>query len=273
MGNGGHAHADLGSIDLTLRGRPVIVDPGTWSYLMGEGARDSFRGAAAHAAACVDGEGSAQPGGAFSWTRVPQVLDRSTHLSPECDIVAFSHDGFLHLENPVSHRRVLLRIRHDYWLVIDHFRSDGPHEVTLVFPLAAGLRATIEGPRAAIGDVDGSVAAFISADPGQSWLAEDGWTSNAYGRRVPAKRLVQRRAFDRECVIGTLVQSAGDAPVTSFKVTNDGSSAQFTVERDSGQPDRFRIGPASGAFHGAEGEHAEMAWSAPWPGTAKKESS
>ena len=56
MGNGGHAHADLGSIDLTLRGRPVIADPGTWSYLMGDGARDSFRGAAAHAVPMVDGQ-------------------------------------------------------------------------------------------------------------------------------------------------------------------------------------------------------------------------
>ena len=248
MGNGGHAHADLGSIDLTLRGRPVIADPGTWSYLMGDGARDSFRGAAAHAVPMVDGQGSAEPGGAFSWNRVPRVLACSAHLSAECDVVAFSHDGFRHLEDPVAHRRALVRVRRDYWLVIDGFRGIRPHEVSISYPLAPGLRAVLDGTRAVIADSRGDVARFVTASREGEWHVADAWTSNAYGRREPACRLVQRMSFTGELVAATVVQPADDAPLISLRVANDDGAMLLMIERAGGARDVVRVGEDSGSL-------------------------
>ncbi len=240
MGNGGHAHADLGSLDLTVRGRRVIADPGTWTYLTEGGARDRFREAAAHAVAMVDGEGSAEPGGAFSWTRIPRVVTCSAHLSAECDIVAFSHDGFRHLEDPVDHRRALLRVRRDYWLVIDTFRSVRPHHVSISYPLASGLRAVLDGSRAVIADGGGDVARFLTTVATCDWCVEDAWTSTAYGRREPAMRLVQRMSFTGELIAATLVQPADGAPLAALRVVGSGGEAQLVVEFLSGASDTLR---------------------------------
>jgi len=273
MGNGGHAHADLGSIDLTLRGRPVVVDPGTFSYLTGEGARDGFRGAAAHAVPMVDGHGSAEPGGAFSWSRAPRVMACSAHLSPECDIVAFSHDGFLHLEDPVSHRRSLVRVRRDYWLVIDNFRSVHPHDVSISFPLAAQLRVAVDGLRAVIGDARGEVARFVTSVRKSEWEVADMWTSTAYGRREPAVRLVQRASFTGNLVAATLVQPADDVPLISLGVNVDGDSTILSIERGGRGCDVFRLRENSGSFDGSAGEREEWHWPAQAAVVPKKDCS
>jgi hypothetical protein len=260
MGNGGHAHADLGSIDLTLRGRHVIVDPGTWSYLTGDGARDSFRGASAHAVPMVDGQGSAEPGRAFSWNRVPRVMVRSAHLSAECDIVAFSHDGFGHLEDPVDHRRTLVRVRRDYWLVIDTFRSVRPHDVSITYPLAPELRAVLDGTRAVIRDAHGDVARFVTAAREGEWHVAGAWTSNAYGRREPAERLVQRMSFTGEFLAATVVQPADEAPLISLRVANNDGAMLMVIERAAGARDIFRLGEHSGSLVDPAGHRIEWAW-------------
>jgi hypothetical protein len=266
MGNGGHAHADLGSIDLTLRGRPLLTDPGTWSYLTGNNARDSFRGAAAHAVPMVDGQGSAEPGKAFSWNRIPHVLARSAHLSAECDIVAFSHDGFRHLEDPVAHRRALVRVRRDYWLVIDTFQSVRPHNVSISYPLAPGLRAVLDGMRAVIRDARGDVARFVTAAREGEWHVADAWTSNAYGRREPAKRLVQRMPFAGDFVAATLVQPADAEPLISLQFASDDGATLLVVERAAGGRDVLRLREDSGSLVDSTGLRTQWAWPAPATG-------
>jgi len=46
--NAGHAHADALSLDLTVRGHRVFVDPGTFTYTTSSTWRDSFRETASH---------------------------------------------------------------------------------------------------------------------------------------------------------------------------------------------------------------------------------
>ncbi len=54
-GLGGHAHNDDLSICVEWRGRPVIVDPGTYLYTSDVAARDEFRSARSHNSVLFDG--------------------------------------------------------------------------------------------------------------------------------------------------------------------------------------------------------------------------
>ena len=54
-GNGGHAHNDVGSYELT-RGARFVVDPGNYAYTFDPRARNAFRSTRAHNTVMVDGE-------------------------------------------------------------------------------------------------------------------------------------------------------------------------------------------------------------------------
>ncbi len=59
-----HAHADALSFQLWWRGRPVVVDPGTFTYEPGAD-RDWFRSTRAHSTVCIDGRDQFRLWGAF----------------------------------------------------------------------------------------------------------------------------------------------------------------------------------------------------------------
>src|SRR5262249_54720794 len=70
-----HAHADALSFQLWWRGRPVVVDPGTFTYEPGP-ERDWFRGTRAHSTVCVDGRDQFRLWGAFRSGRLAKVALR-----------------------------------------------------------------------------------------------------------------------------------------------------------------------------------------------------
>ncbi|MEP6811947.1 MAG: alginate lyase family protein [Actinomycetota bacterium] len=67
-----HAHADALSFQLWWRGRPVVVDPGTYTYEPGPD-RDWFRSTRAHSTVTVDGRDQFRLWGAFRSGPLPKV--------------------------------------------------------------------------------------------------------------------------------------------------------------------------------------------------------
>jgi hypothetical protein len=67
-----HAHADALSFQLWWRGRPVLVDPGTFTYEPGSD-RDWFRSTRAHSTVRVDGRDQFRLWGAFRSGPLPKV--------------------------------------------------------------------------------------------------------------------------------------------------------------------------------------------------------
>jgi hypothetical protein len=191
--NCGHAHADALAFDLTVRGRPVLVDPGTYSYA-DAAARDEFRSTAAHNTLVLDGVGSSEPAGPFQWRhRADAVCDR--WLSGErFDLLAGHHAGFERVAPPGEHRREILFARGEWWMVRDTVRVHDPRPGALHFQLAEGIDAVVEAGALRIvdpGDGDLLYVATWRTDgqllPGR---VEPGWVSRAYGRRARAPRWV-----------------------------------------------------------------------------------
>lgn len=133
--SGAHGHADLLSIQCSIFGEPVIVDPGTHCY--GDSRwRDFFRSTAAHSTILIDRDSQAEPAGAFGWHRRPRVRLREWHSTADVDFLDAEHDGYAALAQPVTHRRRVIFIKPSYWIVVDDLSGSGRHDVELRFQLA-----------------------------------------------------------------------------------------------------------------------------------------
>jgi len=114
--NGGHAHADALSINLTLRGVPLLVDGGTGTYTMDPLLRNHFRSTAMHNTVVVDGQPQSEPRGAFHWRTKTDARATLWHCEPGFDYVEGRHAGY----GDVVHARSVAAIHGFGWVIVDH---------------------------------------------------------------------------------------------------------------------------------------------------------
>lgn len=88
-----HAHADALSLQLWWDGRPLLVDPGTFTYEPGPD-RDWFRSTRAHSTVAVDGRDQFRLWGAFRSGPLPRV--DLLEASEATLAAAVEHDGVRH---------------------------------------------------------------------------------------------------------------------------------------------------------------------------------
>jgi Heparinase II/III-like protein/Heparinase II/III N-terminus len=114
-----HAHADALSFQLWWRGRPVLVDPGTFTYEPGAD-RDWFRSTRAHSTVCVDGRDQFRLWGAFRSGPLPKVsLRYAREQAVEASVV---------LPGRVRHVRRIEWSGGEVW-VYDQLEGKGRHRV------------------------------------------------------------------------------------------------------------------------------------------------
>jgi hypothetical protein len=193
---GAHAHADALSLLLWHRGAPLLIDPGTGSYLADPTMRAWFRSTAAHNTAAVDGRDSSEASGAFQWSHRADV----EVLASSPTEAAALHRGYERLPDPVVHER---RVRLDGLTVHveDTLRCAGAHEVVLAWHLGPGLavRVTPEGAEAradgvllAIGSPADDPAPPLRLARGVPAPEPMGWRSSRFGAWEPSDVLTRR---------------------------------------------------------------------------------
>ena len=219
--NAGHAHADALSVDLTVSGQPLFVDPGTFTYTTSPEWRRHFRSTAAHSAACVAHRDSADVAGAFSWaTRCDAHADV---WLPTRKAVLFSgtHDGFQRLTPPVSYRRSIIYLPPSCWIVRDEVDPPGQHDLFVHWQCAAGVEVNVAGDRAEMTLRDGTVVGLWMLE--QSELSRsDGWVAPLYGTKVPAPHLEARPRVTRAGVLTTFLAAASlDVQVTAAGASSE----------------------------------------------------
>ncbi|MFI5006787.1 MAG: alginate lyase family protein [Solirubrobacterales bacterium] len=190
----GHGHADLLSIQLSAFGQPFLVDPGTYTYTTDPALRDHFRSSLAHNTVTLDGKSQARPAGPFSWRERPRARLRSWILGEDLDFARADHDAYARLGGGARHRRRVLFVRRQFWLLVDDIEGSGEHRVEQRFqfaPLAVGLepsgwvRARGQGGDSLWLRSQAAVPLAVEAraaasDPAAGWIAPD------YGQRRAA---------------------------------------------------------------------------------------
>ena len=128
-----HGHADALSIVLSYKGRPFLVDPGTYAYHTRREWRDYFRGTSAHNTLVLNGEDQSLIGGNFMWSRKA----RCTLLHRSDRSVRASHDGYSRLRPPALHEReVSFLAEENAFQVKDVVKGTGGHRVEQLYHFA-----------------------------------------------------------------------------------------------------------------------------------------
>ena len=222
--NSGHAHADALSIQFASGGVTVLEDAGTYTYTGSNAARDLFRGSAAHNVLLVDGRPSSIPGGPFSWKSTAGSTLNSWMSEKRFDFAEGTHDGYKSLPDPVGHKRSILFLKNDYWILRDEVTASDLHQLELLFHFSPDfaveettpgrdgqpslLRATDEG--------DGS--AIFSAFGGGSWRREEGWVSHCYGRRTAAPVWAYSAVSKGNAELVTIILPRSEAGLESMTI-------------------------------------------------------
>ncbi len=213
-GVGGHSHNDKLSFELHLRGRPVIVDPGTFTYTREPAVRNAFRSTAMHNTLQVDGAEQAPLDGSrlFALPETARARARVFHVGAELERLTVRHEGYRGLSSPVGVERSFLLDKRERALgVTDVLVGEGVHEVVgrLHLPdtrarlreprpeeVSRALRVP-EAPRdfeplgVELGPAEAPVALVLFVT-GLSPRLEPSGYSPGYGLAVPARAVVVR---------------------------------------------------------------------------------
>lgn len=206
-----HGHADALSFTLSIGGMEFLIDPGTYAYHTQSPWRDYFRGTAAHNTLRVDGVDQSRSGGNFMWLRKANAGCSLWVSSAERDLFEGWHDGYMHLTDPVMHRRRIIFDKFVRRIVIeDWLQMAGVHQIELFFhcsdrcrvdPVAGGYRLG-QDPRTLVLKLPPAQPATSQLYVG-SIAPISGWVSRRYDDKQPAPTISWKARLAGEAVLRT----------------------------------------------------------------------
>ena len=224
--NGGHAHADALAVALTVRGRPLLIDPGTGSYTIDLVARDRLRSSVLHNTATIDGRSQSTPNGPFHWTHVANGERLAWCSTDAFDYVEGRHDGYA----PLEHRRTVFA-RPGVWALVDRLLGDGTHRVDLHWHLDPRWHATSVDDGIVRCETGGATPVWIVSLDGGLEIHRPGdgdpalgWVAPVYGSIGRTTTLRARRDGPAPRTLVTLVVEADARPeAVAIPVLADGA--------------------------------------------------
>lgn len=179
------SHADQLHMDLWIHGHNLAIDAGTYLYSGNAMWRNGLAHTSVHNTVTVDGKDQMILLSRFTWTN----WSKGKVLKYENDLWQGEHDGY----KPVSHKRTVMALAGDRWLVIDHLvakesRHYALHWLLGDFPFEQKDKSVLlsfDGMmyKVQVGMTDGNGDfSLVRADPHST----RGWRSRCYGHKEPA---------------------------------------------------------------------------------------
>ncbi len=162
----GHQHEDNLSIVVNALGKVHIVDPGNYAYDSSPWRRYTID-TPAHNTIMVDGQGQRRRGLPRSEYVVEEPVATNVWLS--CDKLDYGAGQYETGYGPkreiqVTHRRQIVFVKPDYWLVIDTLSGEGEHLYESIFHFDAD-EATIDEDGLTVRTIDPSPNCLIAVAP------------------------------------------------------------------------------------------------------------
>jgi hypothetical protein len=230
-----HAHFDQMNITAYADGQPLLRDAGKYTYNE-DADRAYFKGTSAHNTIVIDS------------------LDQPAENIPAPARWITSH-GFDFVsavgpaQNNATHRRSVLFVKPEYWIVMDRISGDGPHRYEQFWHLNAAIAESLKyDPRTNQLQTPSMVLASPMSE--SSYSLSEGWFSPRYRERVKAPLLNRSENRTGSFAWSTVIypyteskpelkveriaasMSSGGTEPAALKVTR-GTTADFFFERDT----------------------------------------
>jgi heparinase II/III-like protein len=192
---------DMLHLDVWWRGQNVLVDPGSYQYNAAPRWHEHFMRTASHNTIAIDGRDQMLHYRQFKvlyWTKAQllQFADRG-----DWAVCAGEHSGYRRHAGGCVHRRSILFVKDDLWIVADRVLGAGEHELRLHW-LGGEFPWTHDGTTLALATPQGafSVAVYDAAGSRvESTVAAGvdepprGWLSRYYGEKTAVPSFVVER--------------------------------------------------------------------------------
>ena len=228
-GEAGHGHADCLSFILYAFGKPLIIDPGTYRYNGAYNWRCFFRGTSAHNTIVVDDldqSVSLPPPDPFGWTFTPTSKLHYWVTTQKFDLVDGEHNGYERLENPITHRRKILFIKGEYWLISDLLTGQGKHKFDCYFHFPPGkvLLNEHEGSLCTLFEKVNIKIVYLKDKYLKATIIEgsenpiQGWVSYTYGTKLKAPVLNLQKITEAPTFFHTILFPFKENQVPYIKI-------------------------------------------------------
>ena len=210
----GHGHADGLSFILHYRGKPLVVDPGTFLYNGPPFWRRYFRSSTAHNTIRIDGKYPAEPLETFRWSS-PLKIEQEPPISGE---------RWRLLRGTVNwgrfvHRRFLIHVTGEGIIVLDHVNGAGEHELEWRVHFDPRWTVRQEASNSLTADLEKSRLNIIFLNRHSDDVSIlngqmdpiGGWYSRYYGSKVAAPTVTGRMKVQLPSGVLTAVKSSAGA--------------------------------------------------------------
>lgn len=187
------SHADQLHVDLWLNGVNIACDAGTYLY-SGEGIwQNGLAHTLVHNTVTVDHQDQMKMLTRFTWTN----WSKGNVIRHDANVWQGEHHGYKRLTDPVSHKRTVLSLQENRWLVVDHLEGNQPHHFALHWLLRdlpyeqhdKSILLSLDSWKYKVqaGLVEEkSTFSLVRGDPNST----RGWRSQYYGDKEPAISLM-----------------------------------------------------------------------------------
>ncbi len=214
VGDGGHGHYDMLAIEAYAHGRPLLVDPGRFTYaeIASPGERNWrhwFKGTAAHSTVTVDGMDQTpyRRGKPRKQTAATARL-LARHRTDGLDLIRAQ---VVSTQYSAVHTRDVLFVADEYWVVVDDLEDDRPHDYVQRMQLdAAAWQRTRVHTRHDDVVVRAPGLALVYPATERPQL-QQGWLARQYGVRTPAPAVTVRHSGADATRFATVLYPFADA--------------------------------------------------------------
>jgi hypothetical protein len=256
LGDGGHGHYDALNVEVAAGGGPLVMDPGRYTYCDDAPHwRHWFKGTPAHNTVTVDRLDQTpyrrgKPKGTVAEAR---LLQRGTAAGLDVLWGEATSPAY-----QAMHRRRVLFVGDEYWLIEDALAAKEPHRYDLRFHLAPNAADGLELRRsqASIAAIGSRVAIVVAG--ASSAATETGWISEDYGikREAPVTVFTAENVADATFVTLVAPRAAGEREIPELAVRRVGQLTVAAIHRGHGTPrdevvwtSDGRDGPLPGCSH------------------------